>query len=192
MMRRLIAVMVLFTFPLIADRAGPYLGVGAGLSDYYDDGRLERFSTEYATSYRLYAGAFINENFSVEIDYAYLKEFHGTSRSGSAVEEKFEALTVAALAHYPVWENRIDWFAKFGAGEVFWNEKEETQTQGDSTGTLLLGAGVGYRPVERLTFNLGYDYYIFNLDAQATAANPSAKRYEMHIGLIYLGMEVQF
>lgn len=192
MIRRLVAGVLLFTLPLIADRTGPYLGVGAGLSYYNDDGRLQRVSTDHASSYRFCAGAFINEYLSVEIDYAYLKAFQGTSEIGEAVEEKFEALTVAALAHYPVWENRIDLFAKFGAGELFWSETGKTQKQDDSTGTLLVGAGVGYRPTERLTFNLGYDYYTFSLDALDPATNLAMKRYEMEIGLLYLGVEVQF
>jgi opacity protein-like surface antigen len=192
MIHRLLAGMLFFALPLLADRTGPYLGLGAGLSHYNDDGRLRSIDTEYTTAYRFYAGAFINEYLSVEIDYTYLKAFSGTSESGSSIEEKFEALTVAALAHYPVWEERIDWFAKFGAGELFWGESETSQEQGDSTGTLLFGAGVGYRPIDRLTFNLGYDYYIFDLVSQGSESDASARRYEMGIGSVYLEVEVQF
>jgi opacity protein-like surface antigen len=184
--------MLFFTLPLVADRAGPYLGLGAGLSHYNDDGRLQSIDTDYTAAYRFYAGAFINKHLSVEIDYNYLKAFSATSESGNSVEEKFEVLTVAALAHYPVWEERIDWFAKFGAGELFWQETEASQKQGDSTGTLMFGAGVGYRPVDRLTFNLGYDYYIFDLVSPVSQSDTSTRRYEMGIGEIYLEVEVQF
>jgi hypothetical protein len=167
-----------------ADRAGPYLGAGMGASTYDDDGRLAEIETTDAVYFRLSAGAFINEYFSVEFGLAHFNDFDGYAQDGTKATDRFHTFTANALGHYPVMDGRFDFFAKFGAGQVFWSESGKPNRE-SSAAVLVFGAGVGVRATSWLTFNLGFDYHSFGMDVNTT-------RYEMGLSAAYLEMQVQF
>jgi len=169
---------------LAAERSGPFLGAGMGVSNFHDDGRLAEVQSRDAAQYRLSAGAFINKYFSVSLDYGHFESFEGVTKAGEKSREDFKVLSAGVTAHYPVFDDRFDLFASFGAGQIFWEQYRPARVS-SSAGTLLYGAGVGVRAMSRLTFNVGYQYYQFGLD-------DSSGSYEMGIGSAYLECQVQF
>lgn len=167
-----------------AERTGPYLGIGAGLSGYDDDGRLASVESSNVAQYRVTAGAYINKHFSVELGYAHFNPFEGVNRDGAAVRERFEVVSASALGHYPLAEDRFDLFARFGAGQIFWNESGDSSRKSNA-GTVIFGAGAGVRPLPWLTFLAGFDLYRFGMEVDST-------RYDMQLGSAYLEVQVQF
>ncbi len=167
-----------------ADRAGPYLEAGLGTATYEDDGRLASVDGAGEAQYRFIAGAFINSYLSVELGFSHFNDFEGKTAEGERTREAFDCLSVGAVAHYPLFDDRIDLFAKFGAGQIFWNETGNGNRD-SSAAALLYGAGVGVRATSRLTFNVGYDFHSFGMDDNTT-------RYDMNIGSVYFDVQVRF
>lgn len=166
------------------DGSGPYLSAGAGVARYLDDGRLEQIASLNVAQYRLGAGAYINRYFSVAFDYCHFMPFKGEDRAGNSVEEHFNILSADVIGHYPFRKYQMEVYAKFGAGQVFWEEKS-TATRSSSAGTVVYGIGMGYYPRDWLGVNLGYDFYRFKMDDNGT-------RYHMGLGAAYLEMQVRF
>ncbi len=177
--------MLFISVSVWAERSGPYVGVGVGLTNYNDDGRLAAITDNSSETLRLYAGAYINEYLSVEMDYSGMMEFKGYSGEGGAVTNEFSVFSVAALAHYPIADNSADLYAKFGAGQLFW-EESGSEEHSDDSAAILFGLGLGYRLMETLTLNLGYDLYAFSMDGV------NEEHYNMTLGLVYMKIEVQF
>jgi opacity protein-like surface antigen len=167
-----------------AERSGPYLGAGMGIGTYDDGGRLAHVDSRNVPQYRVSAGAFINKHLSVALDYGQFEAFEGRTEGGEDAAQHFKMFTADVTGHYPVSNDRVDLYAKFGAGQIFW---DETGASGRSSnaGTLVYGVGVGLRPWQRLTFNLGYDFYQFGMD-------DSTGSYNMSLGSAYLEFQVQF
>ncbi len=182
-MKRLIGLLLPLAL-LAGERAGPYLGAGAGIANYRDDGRLASIEGTDETRYHFNAGAFINKYFSVEFALAHFNDFGGIDRDGVSVRESFNTLTADALVHYPVMNDRLDFFGKFGAGQIFW-EEHGSHYRSSNSATLLFGAGFGFRPTKRVTVNIGYDFNTFRMDVNTT-------RFEMQLGTGYLEVQVQF
>ncbi len=176
---------LLLPFWLLAgERAGPYLSAGGGLADYQDDGRLSAVESKDVARVHFNAGAFINENLSVELAFGHFNDFSGKDQSGRSVRESFNIFSANVLAHYPVMEDQIDLFGKFGAGQIFWTETGP-QTRSSSSAALVYGIGIGVRPLPWLTLNLGYDLNTFRMDTNTT-------QYDMSLGTAYLELQVQF
>lgn len=167
-----------------ADRSGPYLGAGAGIGIYDDSGRLADIESRNVPQLRVSAGAFINKHLSVALEYGQFQAFKGKTSDGLSTLEYFKTLTADVFGHYPVMDDRLDLYAKFGAGEIYWDETGAME-HSSSAATLLYGVGVGLRPWTRLTFNLGYDFYQFGMD-------DGTKTYNMYLGSAYLELQVQF
>ncbi len=167
-----------------AERSGPYLGIGYGISLLEDDGYYVAEKPETRTLLRGYAGAYLNEHFSVELDYTHFNAYEGEHSSYGKVEEQFTLLSVAAVAHYPLYNDTLDLFAKFGAGEITWNESG-TVNRSSSAAALLVGGGFALRFVEDVSIKIGYDLTSFGLQDVSTT-------YDMYIQYGYGAVEVQF
>ena len=185
---------ILFCFCFVAlwaDRSGPYLGVGYGVSSYHHDRYYEdigypEVADERLKAFRIYGGAYINEYFSVELDYTDHDVSRASDTTGQSVENDFVALGVSTVVHYPTREKKLDWYAKFGAGEIRWKQSGP-QNRADEAGALLVGAGVGYRLMPRLTLKAGYDIFFFGLkDSELD------KEYNMDLEYFSGAVEVQF
>jgi len=181
-----ILLVVLFFLSLVhAERAGPYVGVAYGVGFYNSDDRLsEQDSTIEKGTIRFTLGAYINENFSVELDYTLYNEFYGIYEDAE-VKESFYTIGVTALPHWPFYNNTFDLFGKLGAGQVFWSEAY-TRSNSDSAGAYLLGIGLGYA-IEEYIIKIGYDLTSFGLDDSNTN-----KSYDMRLDYFYTAIEVQF
>lgn len=183
-MKRLVWFIALGASLCAADRTGPYLGAGVGLSSYNDGGRAVEVESKDVAQVRLNAGAFINKYFSVALEYGYFETFDGLTPSGEKVHQNFNVLTAEVSAHYPLLDDQLDLFASFGAGEIFWDETGPEHF-GSSAATLVYGAGAGVRPLPWLTFNIGYDFYQFGMD-------DGDQTYDMSLGSAYLECQVLF
>lgn len=167
-----------------ADRTGPYLSAGIGVSNYDDGGRPVEMENHNVIQYRFGAGAFINQYFSVAFDYAHFDSFEGKRADDTVINQSFSILTADVTGHYTFANDWLDLFARFGAGEIFW-EQTGGQTKSSSAATLVYGAGIGVRPVTWLTVNIGYSFYQFGLE-------DAGGSYDMSLGSAYVECEVQF
>ncbi len=154
---------------------GPYLGVGAANASFEDKGFYRIETARKSTPPIFCAGAYINENFSVEMEFLPSVRFQTTG--GNTL--RWSVFDVNAQAHYPFYHDKLDIFAKFGAGQVAYESKGAT---------LLYGVGVGYRYDARYGVRAGYDYFDFGVDTNGD----DAKDIQMHIGAFYGVFEVRF
>ena len=193
-MKKLLLLLALSTllFSEAIDRTGPYLSLGGGYTTLDDDQRMKG-EVEGSYNINLIGGAFINKYFSVELGGDYYGTFSSSENTNSTHVYFIDA---AAKAHYPFWRNRIDLYAAFGAGAVFWKENIDGVGESDRSSALRGDVGIGYRVLKNLTFNLGYRRYFFILDDTTGAlldnGDPEIIRYNMQISSAYANIEVQF
>lgn len=172
---RLLLILLLFVGLAEAKRgAGPYVGGGYGISELKDGGYYDLRESK-SSGYILYAGAYINDYLSVELEY--VANLNYKRQNGVSISHKF--IDVNTQAHYPLWDKKIDLYAKFGAGYVYMT---------DSGHTLVYGGGVAYRINERYALRMGYDYFDFGLDYTQDGAVDQ----KMAVGLWFGSFEVQF
>ena len=179
--------LVTLVFGEPVDRTGPYIAIGGGYAVFDDDHRMDAEPSGINPSYNLniIGGAFINRYLSVEIAFDYYDTFVNDENENTTDLSIFD---VAAKAHYPFWDNRIDLYAAFGAGQVFWKEKTDIRRD-DKSGILRGDAGIGFRALDWLTINMGYRRYFFTLDHETGS---DYERYKMELSSAYTNIEVQF
>ena len=168
---------------LWADRdGGPYVGVGYGVSKYYDDGLYTDFKNNKSGSMIVYGGAYINKHLSVEIDYASFDAWY--------IDKGYEindtktincgATTVNTLAHYAFFDDILDFYAKFGVGQL-----DESGIK-DGGFTLSYGGGVDVRFNELFSMRVAYDRYTFEYKDRVSGD------YDLYIDFMYGAVEFQF
>ena len=195
MKKILVSLMALVTLALAepADRTGPYIAVGWGYAVLNDDGRMQAASLDNAYNLNFIGGVFINQYLSVELAYDTYKTFENVYNLNTT---KISVIDVDAKAHYPFWNDKIDLYGAFGAGQVFWSEDLNGVSQGDKSGVLRGDVGVGFRALEWLTMNVGYRRYYFTLDhntgTKDSENNIIYERYDMKVSSVYATIEVQF
>lgn len=177
------------------DRTGPYLAVGVCYAVFDDDLRMEAEPLGINSSYNvnIIGGAFINRYLSVEIAYDYYSVFENDLNVNTT---KLSVADVAAKAHYPFWKERIDLYGAFGAGQIYWSENVNGNTQEDQSGVLRADVGVGFRALKWLTINVGYRRYLFTLehDTGETDADSNIiyQQHNMKLSSAYTNIEVLF
>ena len=173
---RFVFIILLFLGAAEAKRgAGPYIGGGYGTSVLKDNGYYSDLEKNKSNGYLLYAGAYINDYLSVELEY--IDGLNYERQNGETITHKF--IDINTQAHYPFLEKRIDLFAKFGAGFVY---------QNSSGHTLVYGAGAAYRIDERYALRMGYNYFDFGIDNSGDGAVDK----NMAVGYLFASFEVQF
>ena len=192
-MKKIVLLVLTLSTLLLAeaiDRTGPYVALGGGYATFYDDGRLVK-PIDSSYNANLIGGVFINKYLSVELSF----DYYDTFKNSVGDTTDLYMLEAVTKAHYPVWRERIDFYAAFGAGGMWWKENLNSISQEDNAGILSGDLGVGLRALEWLTLNLGYRRYFFTLDHQnptTTAEEVSVTRYYMELGSAYANIEVQF
>lgn len=189
----ILVLLLLFSNALYAERSGPYLGIGYGVGDvdddgYYKDRGYPEIKDKEPKALRLYAGAFINKYLSVELDYLSFDDVIAEEALNRQIKDSVTIISAVAVAHYPLLDERIDLFGRFGAGQVKGKESAEVGRDYNEA-ALLFGAGAGYRPMEFITFKLGYDRYLYD-KMSATPGDDS--KYSTVIDFFYAAFEVQF
>lgn len=165
---------------------GPYVGIGAGISKFQDDGFVDDIATEGSyddsgTAYGFIAGYKFSENFSLEWtykDYNY-SEFNVESLSNT----EMQAWHISALVAYPMQDSplgRMDVFGKFGFGEsdfrykgtlnfgdVDDDDEDETLNVSEvqTSESFVLGVGTQFYINEDFRIRTELDMTTFNLDA---------------------------
>ena len=193
-MKKIVITLITLTTLLFAeaiDRTGPYVALGGGYANFYNDGRLG--ATELGPTYNvnLIGGVFINKFLSVDLMLDYFDTFENSVGDTTDIF----MLEAVVKAHYPVWRDRIDFYGAFGAGGMLWKEDLKGVSQSDNSGVISGDIGVGIRAVKWLTLNLGYRRYFFKLDQlkEITTKNDEGfERYYMELSSIYANIEVQF
>lgn len=180
-------VLVNMVFAEEVDRTGPYIAAGGGYAVFNDDDRMGPDPIDPSYNLNFIAGAFINTYLSVELAIDYYKTFTNTANDTT----KIYIFDAAAKAHYPLWSDRIDLYAAFGAGGITWKETLNNITQESSSGAVRGDAGVGFRALEWLTFNVGFRRYFFTLD-KVDDNGLLTEQYNMELSSAYANIEVQF
>lgn len=172
--------MLLLCSVLLADRdGGPYVGFGYGISNLNADEVYKDVPVDSSESMVFYAGAYINKNFSVELNYI---DFNAGD-SYSVVDDNattqpidFASYNIGTLVHYAFFDDILDFYAKFGVGKM----------SSDSDGfTMLFGVGSGVRFGDMFSMKVAYDRYLVDYN------NKSVER-EINLDLLYLALEMQF
>ncbi|WP_373036000.1 outer membrane beta-barrel protein [Sulfurimonas sp.] len=180
---KIILSILLFCTLLLADRdGGPYIGLGYGLSQFNDDGVYKEQKMSSSTSLMLYGGAYINKYLSVELAYVNFNAgnaYKVVNDTNTEVEISFTSLNVSTLAHYAFFDDTLDFYGKFGVGEV------GSSGAGTSGFTMLFGTGVGYRFNETYSMKLAYDRYLIDY-------NKATVEKQMNVDVLYAAFEVQF
>jgi hypothetical protein len=172
-----------------AERSGPYAGIGYGLTSYDDGSYLAQSGysqnlDDSSAGFRIYGGAYMNQYFSVEIDYTDFGDFTARDGGGNHLAEAFTALGVATLLHYPAYNDRIEWFAKIGVADMSWEESGAV-ARSNNAGAFFYGAGIGYRFLRDWMFKAGYERYSFDM-------RDVSGHYDWNLGNAYVALEVQF
>jgi len=175
-----ILVLVLFFSYAFADRdGGPYIGFGYGISEYDSDGVYTTLKEDSSKTMSVYGGAYINKNFSVELGYV---DF--ASEKGYEINEintlDISLFSVSTLVHYPLWNDKLDFYVKFGTGQIDYDN--------ESGISFVFGVGTAIRFNEYLSLKFAYDNYSFGYDS----TNNSSADNDMKIDYIYSAIEVQF
>lgn len=174
-MRFVFVMLLLFGIAEAKRGAGPYIGGGYGESSLKDGGYYS-LKESASKGYAVYAGAYINDYLSVELEY--VADLDYEKKSGETFACSFTDINTQA--HYPFWNKRVDVYAKFGVGNVY---KENGKGF-----TFAYGAGLAYRFNEYFALKAGYDYFDFGLDSDG---DDVADR-TMALGYLFGSFEVQF
>ncbi len=177
-MKKIIVMLIMISMTVFASRdGGPYIGFGYGNSSISDSSNYFHLKDDSDTGYKIYAGAYMSKNFSVEISYLDNMSYNDTN--GTNLE--FGFVDVNVQAHYPFYYDRFDLYGKAGVGKV--------RHDGEGFG-YVFGAGVALHIDDRFSGKIGYDYMNFGLDTVEDKYDTADK----HIGIHYLfiAIEVQF
>ena len=186
---KFILVFLLFFTSLLADRdGGPYLGFGYGYANYYDDGFNDEIKENLSQTLTFYAGAYINKHLSVELGYIDFNAYgagDGFLVIDNLSTEKtlsFSVMTISTLAHYAFYNDSLDFYARFGAGEI---KKNILSGEGF---TMNYGLGMGYRFNKYISMKIAFDTYQFGFDENADKSSD----YKMTLDYLYSAIEIQF
>jgi len=187
-MKLILAFLLSFT-SVLADRdGGPYIGFGYGTSNYYDDGFNEKIKENLSKTLTFYAGAYINKHLSVELGYidfnTYGQEDGFLVIDNSDAEKiiSFSVMSISTLAHYAFFNDSLDFYARFGAGEI-----KQNLLTGEGF-TMTYGLGIGYRFNEYISMKIAYDTYQFGYSENSDRSSD----YRMGLDYLYTAIEVQF
>lgn len=176
-MRSLLLFLSLLSFAFADRDGGPYLGAGYSYAIYNDDGLYTQLKEDAAKSWMVYAGAVINKHLSVEFTY----HNFGTFEIDTLRKEKIKAYYVSTLAHYPIFDDTLDLYGKFGVGEL------RMQSVSDGGFSYLYGVGLAYRFRDNLALRVAYERTHFSYEHLE-----NKQSYDMSIESIYTAFEVQF
>ncbi|GLQ33041.1 outer membrane beta-barrel protein [Litoribrevibacter albus] len=167
---------------LVHAEMGPYVGIGAGFTQFDDDGFIDDLGAEdgwddSGTAYRFIAGYKFSDNFSAEWSY---QDYNYNEYGVDALSNvEMQAWHLSVLAAYPIEESplgKLDIFGKLGFGEADYRYKgvytndtgssQQTFSVGEeqTSESFILGAGAQFylNPDFRLRTEL--DMTTFNLD----------------------------
>jgi len=179
-----VLVLVLMLSSLYADRdGGPYIGLGYGTSQYHDDelNIPKNLTKDKSDTVNITFGAYINKYFSVELNYAdfgLIDEY----KIDDTQSLEFYSVTVNTLAHYAFYDDILDFYFKFGVGEI---RERNVDAKGFA---FVTGVGSAIRFSEWLSLKIAYDRYSFGYDENGDDSSD----YDLVINHIYTALEFQF
>lgn len=186
---KFILIFILTFSTLLAHRdGGPYLGFGYGISKYYDGGFNKEIIENQSKTSTFYAGAYINKHLSVELGYIDFNAnnlgdgFEIIDKQSNKNNISFSAITISTLAHYAFFSDTLDFYARFGAGEI-----SQSTLFGEGF-SMTYGLGIAYRFNKYFSMKFAYDTYQFGFDENSDKSSD----YRMGLDYIYSAIEVQF
>ena len=180
---KIVLAILMFVGVLLADRdGGPYIGVGYGVSKYDSNSVFKIDKENESGAFTFYAGAYINKHLSVEFNYLDFNiedsysvvDYRDTNQKVS-----FTTYNVSTLAHYAFFNDILDFYAKFGVGNM------SSKGINANDFTMLYGGGVGLRFSEMFSMKVAYDRYMVDY-------NQGIIDKRMNLDFIYTAFEVQF
>ena len=177
-MKKIIVMLIILSVAAFASRdGGPYIGIGYGNSTISDSDNYYHIKDDSDTGYTIYAGAYMNKYFSVEL--SYLSDMSYSDVNGTSLD--FGFVDVNVQAHYPFYYDKFDVYGKFGVGKVSHN--------GKGFG-YVFGTGVALHIDDMFSGKIGYDYMNFGVDTIDDKYDTADKNLAIHY--FFIAVEVQF
>jgi len=169
-----------------ADRdGGPYLGIGYGVSQYKDGGLYDSIEEKNTKLRTMYGGAYINKHLCVELGYARIDgQKYKVVENNVSRSLNYTMYSISTLAHYAFYDDRWDFYLKFGAGKVKLDKEEGF--------TFVYGIGTSLRFNEMVSLKLAYEMYDFGYDEEVNGKHDGSSDYKMRIYYPYVAVEFQF
>lgn len=180
-MLRLLVFMALICSTLLAQRAGPVVALGGGYTQFINDDDFVPLKNNYSKALRFAMGAYINENLSVMLEFNYLGAYDTDISTNT-----LSVANVSTLAHLPLFNDSLDLSAKFGAGELWWQEEAQFKND-DTTSALVTGVAMAYRLNYHLSLHVGLDIYHFSY--RKSSSDPTI---DLRIVSYFSTLEYQF
>ncbi len=180
---KIILSILLFCSILMADRdGGPYIGLGYGVSILDSDDLYKGEVEDDSSALMFYAGAYINKYLSVEfnyVDFNIENDYQLINELDTVSSLSFETYNVSTLAHYAFFDDILDFYGKFGVGNI------STDGLGSSGFTMLYGGGMGVRFSDMFSMRVAYDRY-------SVEYYKGLVEHNMKIDFVYSAFEMQF
>jgi hypothetical protein len=169
-----------YTIAVADSFAGPYIGIGYGVSSYHDNDYYKSIQDTNVKSYNIETGAYINKYLAVELEYFRSGDFHLTTQSDTPSTFNYSAFTINTVLHYYLYHDTIDFHIKFGAGQSY------TNLSTSDGSALLYSGGIGYIIAKR--YIVGVNYNLYNFDYHSTTRG----NFAMNLQYISMDLKMKF
>ena len=174
--KRTLAYLSLISFMSLASfshaEMGPYIGIGAGFTDFDDDGFIEDSQgtddwDDSGTAYGFIAGYKFSDNFSVEWNY---RDYDYNEYGVDSISDiDMQAWHISGVAAYPIPESflgKLDLFAKLGFGESDYSYSQAQSGLGEEqkSESFIFGGGANFYINKNFRIRTEIDITTFNLD----------------------------
>lgn len=186
-MIKILLLFLMLVSSVFADRdGGPYVGLGFGSSVYTTNGLYPELQEDTSGATAIYVGAYINKHLSVEFSSV---SFDARDlEDGFIVDDnktlRYGANTLSTLAHYAFFNDTLDFYARFGVGEMNMSGVKKNGF------AMVVGAGIGIRFNKYISMKVAYDVY--NFEYEDARIENDIIAYKMKINYLYSALEVQF
>lgn len=159
------------TLAIAKDYAGPYVGIGYGVSTLHDDSYYKNIKDTDVSSYNITLGAYINKYLAVELEYFKSGDFNVLTQNNTSSTFHYSAFTINTALHYYFYHDKIDCHAKFGAGQ---SSMSLSTTDGSA---ILYSGGLAYIIAKKYSVGVNYNLYTFDYKSSARGSFSMSTRY---------------
>lgn len=152
---------------------GPYVGIGAGISKFDDDGFIEESQgdsdwDDSGTAYGFLAGYKFSDNFSLEWSYQdYDYNEYGVDSLSNVDMQAWHISALIALPFEDSSLGKLDLYGKVGFGESDYSYREAQEGLGEEqkSESFILGGGAQFYIDQHFRVRTELDLTTFNLNA---------------------------
>ncbi|MFC3152572.1 porin family protein [Litoribrevibacter euphylliae] len=155
---------------------GPYVGIGAGITKFYDDGFIEDNQgngdwDDSGTAYGFVAGYKFSNNFSIEWSYQdYDYNEYGVDSLSDVDMQAWHISGLMALPFEETFLGKLDLYGKLGFGESDFSYRQAQFGVGEdqTSESFILGGGSQFYINQNFRIRTELDITTFNLEASTS------------------------